>query len=419
MNLGVVNRPTATFFESGVERYAARLAPPSTVPLGGMLFASHSDRSRLFLRNFSVSWLLATLLITLCGVSVAQAAFSPAYRAYERGDYASAFQQFSQAARRGHAPSQISLGWMYAQGLGVSQDDQQALYWYRQAADQGHPDARAILSIRRLGGIPKEGQEVITAGISPRSDEPMASPFDSKFPQRADVNTRPLEELRNAAYWYRKHAELGSREAQVLLGVRYELGQGIPKDAFRATYWYHKAAEQGLALGQFNLGLKYAIGESVPLDSVRALYWYQRAAAQGHLESQYLVGVAYAQGNGVSPRPTQAVRWLRSPAERGYAPAQFYLGLMYAKGEGVARDWPQAYLWFSLAAAQGHDDARRHRDDVRSHIGPAEMAKIEQWARNKDSTRKLSPAVGFYPNAPVDVSPPRSLEDKESSAAQS
>lgn len=325
------------------------------------------------------------VLGALCSAASAHADFATGYRAYERGDYVTAFDHFTETARRGHAAAQVSLGWMYSQGLGVHRDDQQALYWYRQAADQGHRDAQAILDIRRLGDIP-EGHDAAVDWVPKHTGKLTQEHLDSRRYQGRDENARPLEESQSAAYWHRKFAEAGRREAQFLLGVRYELGQGIPKDVLRATYWYRKAAEQGSALGQFNLGLKYAIGEGVPLDPALALYWYQHAAAQGHLESQFLVGVAYAQGNGVAPAPAKAVRWLRDAAKRGYAPAQYHLGSMYAKGEGVvARDWPQAYLWLSFAAAQGHDDARLSRDEVGMRMGPAEMARVQQLARRVDS----------------------------------
>jgi TPR repeat protein len=320
------------------------------------------------------------LLVALCSIAAAHAGFPTAYKAYERGDYATAFDEFTDAARRGHAAAQVSLGWMYAQGLGVDRDQQQASYWYRQAADRGNRDAQAILYIRRLGNGAK-GHESAVDRVPERRDKLTEVSVDSRTRQGTADVTRSLDESRSGTYWYRKFAEAGRREAQFVLGVRYELGYGLPKDAFRATYWYRKAAEQGSALAQFNLGLKYAIGDGVALDQVLALYWYREAAAQGHLRSQFLVGVAYARGEGVASEPAQAVRWWREAAEGGYAPAQYHLGLMYAQGEGVARDWPQAYLWLSLAAAQGHDDARRSRDEVGTHIGFAEMARVKQLAR--------------------------------------
>ena len=39
---------------------------------------------------------------------------------------------------KGMRYAQYNLGWMYDEGQGVAQDDKQAVYWYRKAADQGN-----------------------------------------------------------------------------------------------------------------------------------------------------------------------------------------------------------------------------------------------------------------------------------------
>ena len=41
------------------------------------------------------------------------------------------------AAGQGEASAQFHLGWMYAYGLGVFEDDKEAVKWYRLAAKQG------------------------------------------------------------------------------------------------------------------------------------------------------------------------------------------------------------------------------------------------------------------------------------------
>jgi TIR domain/Sel1 repeat len=65
------------------------------------------------------------------------------------------------------------------------------------------------------------------------------------------------------------------------LGVRYETGQGVPKDLRKAAEHFQKAANQGYALAQNNLGALYAVGQGVPKDLRKAAELYQKAAAQG------------------------------------------------------------------------------------------------------------------------------------------
>ena len=49
---------------------------------------------------------------------------------------------YEKAAAQGHARAQFNLGVMYANGQGVRQDDQIARQWFEKAAEQGHAQAQ-------------------------------------------------------------------------------------------------------------------------------------------------------------------------------------------------------------------------------------------------------------------------------------
>lgn len=82
----------------------------------------------------------------LCASKEARVQYHPAYAA----------SMLRKAAEKGHAQAQYSLGMLYEKGIfveegpyrfhesdiGVPKDLQQALHWYRQAADQGLESAR-------------------------------------------------------------------------------------------------------------------------------------------------------------------------------------------------------------------------------------------------------------------------------------
>lgn len=59
----------------------------------------------------------------------------------ERGDYATAFQEFRYLAEQGLAIAQSNLGAMYYKGLGVLQDYVQAHMRFNLAASQGNAGA--------------------------------------------------------------------------------------------------------------------------------------------------------------------------------------------------------------------------------------------------------------------------------------
>ena len=54
---------------------------------------------------------------------------------------------------------------------------------------------------------------------------------------------------------FKKAAEQGHANAQFNLGVMYDKGEGVTRDAKQAVYWVQKAAEQGFAEAQTNLGV--------------------------------------------------------------------------------------------------------------------------------------------------------------------
>jgi hypothetical protein len=55
--------------------------------------------------------------------------------AFDRGDYAIALKKLHPLAEQGNALAQNSLGVMYVEGKGVSQDYDEAIRWFRKAAD--------------------------------------------------------------------------------------------------------------------------------------------------------------------------------------------------------------------------------------------------------------------------------------------
>ena len=56
-----------------------------------------------------------------------------------------ATEWFRKAAEQGDADSQLDLGWMYLDGLGVPKDEKEAAKWFQKAADQGLEEASKAL----------------------------------------------------------------------------------------------------------------------------------------------------------------------------------------------------------------------------------------------------------------------------------
>jgi TPR repeat protein len=88
----------------------------------------------------------------------------------------------------------------------------------------------------------------------------------------------------------RQDADQGSRLAQYVLGVMYQLGEIVPQDYAEAVKWVRRAADQDFTVAQFVLGEMYAVGHGVPEDDVRAHMWLSlsetRAAHIGSAEAR-------------------------------------------------------------------------------------------------------------------------------------
>jgi len=99
---------------------------------------------------------------------------------------------------------------MYSRGTGVEKDEAQKAFWFRKAAEHGHPDAQYYLGSmfsRGAGGLPKDDAE--------------------------------------AASWYFKAAEYEHPYAEFALGLMYESGISVPQDKAEAIKWFRRAAEHG------------------------------------------------------------------------------------------------------------------------------------------------------------------------------
>lgn len=114
-----------------------------------------------------------------------------------------------EAAEQGSPEAQCELGQMHHEGIGASQDDQEAMRWYRKSAAQGNANAQL-----NLGFMYDQGNGV---------------PQDSK----------------QALFWYGKAAEQGTPEAQFRLGEIFAGGLGVLQNEVVAYAWYSLAATQG------------------------------------------------------------------------------------------------------------------------------------------------------------------------------
>ena len=153
---------------------------------------------------------------------------------------------------KGDTRARHYLSRIYEDGGGVSADYQEAVEWFRKAAELGHVEAQAMLATLYQSGHQEGGV---------------------------------LQSHRKAVEWWRRAAEQGHAPSQINLGGMYFKGLGVLENYGEAVKWFRKAGRQGNALAQFKLGTVYDFGWGVPEDDVKAYAWMILAAAQGEKDA--------------------------------------------------------------------------------------------------------------------------------------
>jgi len=271
-----------------------------------------------------------------------------------------AVKWYRKAAEKGHAGAQNKLGTMYKEGRGIVQDEAKAVLWFRRAAEQGDADAQCNLGVmyEHALGVMQDYQEA-EKWYRKAADQGYARGqrnLGSWFYWYGNGVDQNYEE---AFRWWHKAAEQGDAIAQYDLGLCYGSGSGVEKDYEQAFLWYHRAAEQGEAQAQCALGSMYENGQGVEKNAEEAVLWYQKAAEQGYANAQCNLAWMYEKGRGVENDYGKAVSWYRKAADQGYARGQVNLGNMYFQGSGVEKDFEEAIMWYRKAADQGYAIAQK------------------------------------------------------------
>lgn len=197
-----------------------------------------------------------------------------------RADYEELIGFFIKSSNAGEKGPPFGLAKLYAEGVGIAEDQTKAFYWYKVAAERGHHLAKTEVANRYY-----EGKGV-------------AKDFTQAFA------------------WYLKASDGWNPYAKRRVGLCFYQGEGVAKDYVEAVAWFRKSHEDSKTMGgldeltMYLLGVCYEEGKGVSKDYVQALYWYRAAATEGHSLSKYHVGIYYANGFGVARDDIEAYAWL-------------------------------------------------------------------------------------------------------------
>jgi TPR repeat protein len=186
----------------------------------------------------------------------------------------------------------------------------------------------------------------------------------------------------NAVDFFRRSADLGYPQAQVVLGYFYETGSIVPWDATQAADWYKKAARQDDRLADWLVGRLYYTGNGVPSDLNAAESWLQKSANQGDPFGQYLLGLVRLERNDYS----KAADWFRKAAMQGLPSAQQHLGELLQQGQGVNEDKFEAYVWLVLSFNAGNRAVTAELSALEGDLGSNRVDEAKSKARNLEQS---------------------------------
>lgn len=342
--------------------------------------------------------------------------------AYYNRDYKAAFNLFYTAANNGDPGGMNCVALFYEMGYGVDADSEQAMLWYKKAADCGNASAMNQLGeIYRVGRNNievdyKEALKWFKAAVEANQDDAMLNlGIMYSFGEGVEIDKE------SGFHWFKKAADNGNIEALEYLGdiylegeivqqdyseafncymtateneyayasykigVMFDNGMGMPVSHSDAIEWYLKAADLDNPDAQLRIGFAYLRGDCLEQNYSKSVEYFTKSAQQGVSAAQLALGLMYEGGHGVSKNPFKAFECYKSAAEQGEEDAQYYVGLCFADGNGVKKNYVEAVKWMQLAASQKNNDA-------------IEWLKKENIGRNEtiDSNQYGSDSNGDY-----------------------
>lgn len=294
------------------------------------------------------------------------------------------FDRLSIAANRGDKDAMYGLAMAFEQGRGVAARPEDALRWFRRAADLGHPAAKfrvarsLIDSGRRVNDkeVVRLMQDAALSGL----DE--AQFWCGQAAYYGDVPGVQLDRKEAVRLW-RASADQGHAAAACALATALWEGEGVAQDRSRALDRWKQGAERGSVDAASRLGIVLWDGAGVPRDRQAAIRWLHIAAAGGSFRAMDRLGRAYWSGEGVPEDSAEAISWWQKSAEAGSVEAAHRLAGVFWEGHHVDQDRSVALSWRRRAAEGGHQESQRVLGDLLwagDSCGADPAAAIEWWS---------------------------------------
>ena len=254
-----------------------------------------------------------------------------AFGAFQRGYYLTAMELALPRAQLGDPAAQTLVAELFAAGLGVARNMNDAAFWYRQAAEGGDGSAQFKYGVMLLEGKYVEADRAKAEELMKKAAD-AGNAFAQFNHAQMLVAQKPGDAgILEALPYFEQAAEQGVPDAQYALAQIYSNTQGIPEEKrARARELMEKAARAGYDTAQLDYAIWLIDGIGGPKDYEKGFRWMQVAATRGNVVAQNRMAVLQINAIGTKGDPVEAAKWYILSRRAGFEDRSlddFYQGL--------------------------------------------------------------------------------------------
>ncbi|KKB08610.1 SEL1-like repeat protein [Devosia chinhatensis] len=287
-----------------------------------------------------------------------------------------------QLAEQGDAVAQSNLGGLYLTSALGAPNYEEAVRWFRMAAEKDNVSALVSLGhLYRVGvnqAIPMDRAGAIEYF---RRADAQGSSEAAYFFGELTLQNQSSVTAPDGVNAIRRSAEAGFPPAMHRIGTFLQSGTYTTKDIEKAITWYEGAAQAGYAESRYQLGEVYMNGDTGTFDMAAALEQFELAVPGDNIEALLASGFLMANGLAGPADPETAAKRFQRAAELWNYRAMYQLGMLYFAGNGVPKDLVEAHKWFNLAASGGHAEAHYMRSAMAAQLSQEDLDRAQAAAQ--------------------------------------
>ena len=330
----------------------------------------HASIIRILVATFAA-------VLMLCATPV-WADLYTATKAYEKADFASAFQQFKELAELGQPTAQLNLAIMYGRGQGVTASATYAHAWASLAAQNGEERGKAIAQGLQASLTPTSLQvsSEIQAQYSQSKLDARLLPHVLNGREYADRD--PPRRLKPYLPSYPLAAEQKGIQGETYVEyivapdghprtprILYSLPTGyfeeyVRESVMRSTYLPARIKGQPIS-ASMSMMYNFKV-QSVSIhdygDLAHRVEEAKAKAEAGDVSAQMLYGMMIAGLPQLNQTYDKAVPWFLKAAQAGVPYAQFQIGTGLLNGRGCLCEESKGEIWLEKAAQADQADAQ-------------------------------------------------------------